>query len=86
MSGVLTQPSSVVSPLPAAPTEPVWRLSVDQYHEMIRAGILMSGDPVELLEGWLIEKMTKNPPHTLATRFIREALERVAPVGWFVNS
>ena len=35
----------------AVPAAPVWRLSVDQYHAMIRAGIVTADDPVELLEG-----------------------------------
>ena len=35
----------------AVPTELIWHLSVDQYHAMIRAGILTTDDPVELLEG-----------------------------------
>jgi Uma2 family endonuclease len=67
-------------------SEPIWRMNVERYHEMIEAGILTEDDPVELLEGWLVEKMPKNPPHTLSTEFTRTALERLAPSGWFVNS
>jgi len=70
-----------MGPLP----DPIWRLSVDQYHQMIQAGILNEGDPVELLEGILVTKMVKNPPHTLATQLTREALERSLPPVWFVN-
>lgn len=44
------------------------RISVLEYHEMIRAGILQSGDPVELLEGWLVEKMSKSPVHRIVTQ------------------
>lgn len=74
------------SPPPApVPDEPVWRLSVEQYHEMLRAGILQDGDPVELLEGILVAKMTKYPPHTMANELTREALERILPQNWFVN-
>ena len=40
-------------------TDVIWRLSVDQYHAMIQAGILTEDDPVELLEGWLVTKMSK---------------------------
>jgi Uma2 family endonuclease len=68
------------------PTEPIFRLSVEQYHEMIRAGILVDGDPVELLEGWLVQKMTKNPGHRLATYLTREALTRVVPSSYYVDS
>jgi hypothetical protein len=31
-------------------------LTVDQYHHMIEAGILMSGDPFELLNGYIVRK------------------------------
>ncbi len=62
------------------------RLSVEQYHQMIRAGILGDEDRVELLEGWLVQKMTKNPPHTLATRLVRDALAEAAPPDWFIGS
>ncbi len=45
----------------AIPPEPVCRLSVSQYHEMIAAGILTPDDPLELLEGWLVPKMPISP-------------------------
>lgn len=82
--------TSLVSPSmvrgPALPPEPVFRFSVEQYHEMIRAGILKDGDPVELLEGWLILKMSKNPPHRLATGLATEALRAITPAGWYVDA
>lgn len=68
------------------PTEPIHRLSVAQYRGMLDAGILKSGDPVELLEGWLVQKMTKNPPHRIATRRVRVALEALAASGWYVDA
>ena len=67
------------------PTEPIWRLTVEQYHEMIRAGILTDDDPVELLEGWLVPKMPKNPPHGVVTRLTQKALDRILPPGWDVR-
>ena len=70
----------------AVPTEPIWRFSVAQYHEMIRLGILTEDDPVELLEGWIIHKMPKNPPHRAATKLTRNALEEVVPSGWYVDA
>jgi Uma2 family endonuclease len=85
---------SVISPsalslppgAPAIPTEPIWRLSVDHYHQMIDSGILTEDDPVELLEGWLVYKMPKKPPHRLATELTRETLEKLIPRGWHINS
>ncbi|MEP0878193.1 Uma2 family endonuclease [Funiculus sociatus GB2-M2] len=72
--------------LAAVPTEPVWRLSVEQYHQMIRLGILSDDDPVELLDGWLVYKMPKNPPHRATTKLTRNALEAVIPEGWYVDT
>jgi Uma2 family endonuclease len=70
----------------AIPPEPVIRLSVSQYHEMISAGILLDGDPVELLEGWLVPNMVKNPPHSTARHLTTKALEQALPSGWHVRS
>jgi Uma2 family endonuclease len=69
-----------------APAVTLHRLSVSQYDAMGRAGILGPDDRVELLEGWLVEKMTKNPPHRIATREARLALEAVVPADWYVET
>ena len=68
------------------PDVPIWRLSVAQYHQMIEAGIFTDDDPVELLEGWLVTKMTKNPPHVFSTEIIRELLSAMLPADWFISS
>lgn len=65
--------------------EPVWRISVSKYHEMIAAGILTSEDKVELLEGLLVPRMSKNPPHSARTAMLRKGLERSLPAGWIVR-
>ena len=65
---------------------PLHRLSVAQYDAMGRAGILGPNDRVELLDGLLVEKMTKKPPRRIATRCAREALARLVPDGWYVDS
>jgi Uma2 family endonuclease len=48
---------------PWTPPFPVYRFTVDQYHRMIKAGILTENDRVELLEGWIVPRMPHNPPH-----------------------
>jgi Uma2 family endonuclease len=70
----------------AIPTEPVWRFSVEQYHQMIHLGILTDDAPVELLEGWIISKMPKNPPHRAATKLTQVALDKIVPQGWYVDT
>src|SRR5688572_31775691 len=76
-------------PLPPRATytdEPIFRLTVDQYHELIRSGKLTDDDPVELLEGILVFKMPKKTPHATATRMARRAIEPLLPQGWFYDS
>lgn len=63
-----------------------WRISVERYHEMINVGTLTENDRLELLEGFLIEKMTVNPPHTFVTEMIRDLLADIIPGSFFVNS
>jgi Uma2 family endonuclease len=71
---------------PPAPTpEPVFRLSVAQYHAMIRGGVLTDDDPVELLEGILVVKMPKNPPHETAVGKCQDELPKLLPPGWIVR-
>ena len=68
------------------PTDPIWQLSIVQYHQMIALGILTDDDPVELLEGWLVTKMPKNPPHRLTTQLTREAISALLPAGYYVDA
>jgi Uma2 family endonuclease len=92
---------SVLTPPPAAaPVPPVtesaflpnlfplslYQFSLAQYHALLQQGILKDGDQVELLEGYLVNKMSKNPPHATAVRLLRRALGGLLPAGWFMDS
>jgi Uma2 family endonuclease len=59
--------------------------TVDEYHEMIDAGILTDEDKVELLEGYLVLKMPKNPPHESTVRRLNARLLRLIPSGWVLS-
>ncbi len=65
---------------------PVYRISVAKYHAMRDAGIFDEDDQLELIEGVLVPKMTKNPPHRLATKLLRDALEGILPEDCYVDS
>ncbi|MBD1852967.1 Uma2 family endonuclease [Cyanobacteria bacterium FACHB-502] len=58
--------------------------TVDDYHRMIKAGILTEGDRVELLEGQIIEMNPQLPPHAATTqrafRYLDRLLETIAYV------
>lgn len=66
-------------------TDRPYRLTVEQYHRMIEAGVLVEGDPVELLEGLLITKMTKNPPHDTSLSLTHYAIADLLPSGWVIR-
>jgi Uma2 family endonuclease len=75
-----------MSGMSPTPGEPARRFTVEQYHRMIRQRILTEADDVELLEGWIVRKEPKNPPHRVATRLLRQALEKTVPPGWYVDT
>lgn len=52
---------------------------------MIDVGIIKSGEPLELLDGRLVPKMTKKPGHRIATHLARRALESRISKGWYVD-
>jgi Uma2 family endonuclease len=61
------------------------RFTPEQYHALIHSGILQEGEPVELLEGYLVEKAMRNPPHDgVITRLINR-LPRRLPGGWVLR-
>ena len=67
------------TPSPLSPTCPEgWcslrRFTVPEYHAMLDAGILRSGDPVELIDGYLVQVMSRDPPHDAAIDLFRAAL------------
>ncbi len=67
------------------PYQPV-RMSVERYHELTRAGAFTEHDSVELLDGVVTEKMSKNPRHRIATRRCDLAFSRIVPAGWHVQN
>ena len=87
--------STLLSPAPktnspsalgaAIPPIPVRRFSVEEYHKLIRAGVLRDGEQVELIEGWIVSKMSRNPPHDVAMTKSNRALTRVLPDNWHVR-
>jgi Uma2 family endonuclease len=49
---------------------------------MIADGVLKDGDRVELLDGWIIEKMTHNPPHATSVDLAQTEITARLPRGW----
>jgi len=62
----------------------VYRISVDEYDRMVAYGVL--NDPrVELLNGLLVRKVSKKPPHVIATKRLVKLVEPIVPPGWHIS-
>ena len=62
------------------------RLTVDQYEAMIQHGIIAEDDDVELIDGWIVEKMGKNEAHVLVSILIQAVFPALLPVGWLLST
>lgn len=58
------------------------RFSVTEYHRLIELGVLTEDDNLELLEGYLVHKMSRNPPHHAAIQKGTKKWLRLLPPGW----
>ena len=50
----------------APPPRSIYRLTVDQYEAMVSSGVFTGRDRLHLVDGILVAKMTKKPPHVIA--------------------
>ncbi|MFO0823314.1 MAG: Uma2 family endonuclease [Gemmataceae bacterium] len=58
------------------------KFTLAEYHKMIETGVLLDGEPIELLEGSLVHKMPRGTPHDSALQFLTNRLIRMLPAGW----
>lgn len=61
------------------------RFTVREYHRLIELGLLTEDDNLELLEGYLVHKMARNPPHDSTLFRLSKILFRIAPAIWQVR-
>jgi Uma2 family endonuclease len=61
------------------------RFTVDQYHRLIDADVFAADARVELLEGWIVYKMTHNPLHDSTVDRIQEILRDRISKTWRVR-
>jgi Uma2 family endonuclease len=58
------------------------RFSVARYQKMIETGVLTHDDKVELLENYVVLKMTRNPPHDGTIDLMTDTVGQAIPSGW----
>jgi Uma2 family endonuclease len=64
---------------------PLYRFTVEQYHRMIAAEVFNGSERVELLEGWVMIKMTRNPPHDGTVLLVQTELLARLPAEWVLR-
>ena len=83
--------STTTSTMPPAAVMPAWipsrlyRMTLEQYEALAASGAIPTSHRVHLVNGYLVEKMTQNPPHTIADLRCGRELDRVTPRGWHVR-
>ncbi len=80
--------TSTTSPAPAMPAwipAPLYRMTVEEYEAMVASGAFKGRNRFHLINGYLVEKMTQNPPHTIADMRCGAELDRVIPPGRHVR-
>lgn len=82
MSTATKSPRSRTTPRKPPASFLLRQWTVEQYHELIDKGVFTPDDKVELLDGWIVEKMPQNTPHASTIRKLRKALSRVLPRDW----
>lgn len=61
------------------------RITVAQYHSMLDAGVFANDEKVELLEGWLVPKISQKPAHPTALELLGDGLRDRLPSGWVIR-
>ena len=58
------------------------RITVDEYEAMADRGEITPADRLVLIEGQLVKKMTKYPPHTIGLLLTYHTIHDMLPPGW----
>ncbi len=59
----------------------LYRINVREYERMVAAGAF-EDERIELIDGYMVKKMPKNPPHSWSTRKTLDLLAGFLPPGW----
>jgi Uma2 family endonuclease len=80
-----TAPATSATPAASLPGGSLWRFTLAEYDRLIAEGFLRKRDPVILLDGLVVTKMTKGRPHVVATNQSADSLRAIVPAGWYVR-
>jgi Uma2 family endonuclease len=80
--------SSAALPVRHAPPETLpelYRFSVPQYLAMVEAGVFATENRVELIEGWVVKKMSRRPTHDSTLSRSNRRLAGLLPEAWVLR-
>jgi Uma2 family endonuclease len=81
----ITSRMPTVAAMPAWIPSPLYRMTVEEYEALVASGAFKGRNRFHLINGYLVEKMTQNPPHTVADIRCGKELDRVIRRGWHVR-
>ncbi len=81
MSTVTPTQPLVSLPATLAPLTPR-RITVDEFERIIASGSLNEPKKVELIDGYMVTKMSKSAEHGFSTKEVLKGLDRLLPAGW----
>jgi Uma2 family endonuclease len=61
------------------------RFTVAEYHKLIEIGVIRDGEPTELLEGYLVQKLPRASADDAALLVLTKRFVRLVPSGWEVR-
>ena len=86
MTRLVTPFSPPPSQLPRlSPRQGVRKFTVTEYHKLIDEGFFAANEKFELVEGWIVNKMSRNPPHDVAIDKTHEVIQRHLPKEWRIR-
>ena len=67
------------------PKQGVRKFTVAEYHKLIEDGFFATNEKFELIEGWIVAKMPRTPPHDVAITMAQQALLARVPSQWQIR-
>lgn len=91
MTTTLLEPEAETTTSLATPSDVIDKLSLyhwtpAQYRQMAEVGILAEGEKVELIEGMIVRKMTRNAPHDGTLQVVSRRLISLVSEKWEIRS
>jgi Uma2 family endonuclease len=81
MATIAPSRPTISSPSPPL-TPPLHRITVDEYERIGEAGALEDPSRIELIDGYMVDKMPKSPKHSFSAVETCQALAARIPAGW----